>query len=726
MKQRLTPFTLFLICLFLAAALAGPVSAHASLLQSVPEANATVERSPVQIELFFSEPVEESFSSIQVLDGTGKRVDNDDPRVDSADPTHLTVSLRSLPDGVYTVSWRALSSVDSHITAGAFPFAVGNVDAAELAAAAQASRQIKLSPGEMVVRWLTYLAGMVLAGNALFVLLVWQPAVRLSGAGENVQPAWPWLARLFLVVLAVANIFWLLVQAGQASGAEIAAPWQKAVTQVLFTTRFGALWLGRIALALALVWLLPQTRSSRERWLVFAAALLLLLTISLGSHAAAQPEAFLPVLADWLHLAAASVWVGGLAHFLAGLYAIRSLDPIGRTRLTAGLIPRFSALALVSVSALILTGLYAAVLHLGTLEALTGTIYGRTLIVKLALVLPMLMLGAINLLVTSPRMRLAAGQGSVSLVDRFRRLVTGEVTLGVAVLLSVGVLTTLPPARVATAAPMLNGTQVVDDLEITLDVTPGRPGINTFLVTLRSGGQPVNNAREVSLQFTPATADLPPSEAQLTARGNGEYQIEGGFLALPDAWQLQVAVRRENAFDAFANFNFSLGTTAPIQSFPWHRVTGVLLLAAGLAYLFALKSLVKGRGPAVAYAGAPATLLIAAGALVFFRPPIQDQAALVNPIPPNADSLATGQALYEERCLPCHGPTGAGDGPVGRTLNPPPADLTRHTAPGVHPDSRLYNWITNGFPDSVMPAFKDTLSDEERWHLVNYIRTLAQ
>ena len=72
------------------------------------------------------------------------------------------------------------------------------------------------------------------------------------------------------------------------------------------------------------------------------------------------------------------------------------------------------------------------------------------------------------------------------------------------------------------------------------------------------------------------------------------------------------------------------------------------------------------------------------------------------------------------------GVSGAGDGPVGLTLNPPPADLTVHTAPGIHPDARLYDWITNGFRGSVMPAFREQLSDEERWHLVNYIRTLAQ
>jgi mono/diheme cytochrome c family protein len=61
------------------------------------------------------------------------------------------------------------------------------------------------------------------------------------------------------------------------------------------------------------------------------------------------------------------------------------------------------------------------------------------------------------------------------------------------------------------------------------------------------------------------------------------------------------------------------------------------------------------------------------------------------------------------------------------TLIPPPADLYQHTQPGVHPDGRLYDWITNGFSgNSQMPIFKDILTDDDRWNVVNYIRTFAR
>lgn len=720
-------FALVLALLFVLFAFVSPVQAHANLLQSVPEANAQLERSPVQIELFFSEPIEDAFSTIEVLNSAGERVDNDDAQVDPADPTRMTATVRALPDGIFLVRWRNLSSVDSHIIEGVFPFAVGDVDAAALAEAAEAGRQVKVSPGEIATRWLTFISMMALVGSSLFILAVWEPAVQSSGTGRSLKPRWSRLPLISVLALLVASIFWLLLQAGHAAGAEFAWPWNPVVGQVLFNTRFGAAWIARIALGAALLLLLPRAKSRRERWMALGMGVLLLLTVSVGSHGAAQPQATLPILADLVHLTAASFWVGGLLHFLIGMYAVRQLDEAERPRLTAVLIPRFSALALVSVAVLTLTGLYASVLHVGSIDGLMNTVYGRTLLVKLALVLPMVMLGAVNLLVTAPNMRQAAESGGAVWVGRFRRLVTSEVTLAVAVLLSVAVLTTLPPAEFPGSTTNLSGTQEVDGLAVSLEVSPGRPGLNTFTATVMSGGQPAANVREVELQFTPTTADLPPGTAQLSGQGNGVYAITGGFLALPDAYQLQVAVRRTDAFDAFANFDFNVGTTAaPASTTDWFRFSGFLMIVVGVVFVFALGTLIQQRRQTIVLGGASALVLSVVGIAVFFNPPVQESGLPVNPIPPNADSIAAGEGLYQENCLPCHGATGDGDGPVGRTLNPPPADLTLHTQPGVHPDGRLYNWITNGFPDSVMPAFKDQLTDEERWHLVNYIRTLAR
>ena len=131
-----------------------PVSAHALLVRSNPVANAILATSPVQVELFFSEAVEPRLSMISVLDSGGQPVDLKDVHGDPDNPERLVVSLRSLSDGVYTVSWQAISAADGHLTRGAFPFAVGVVDQSSMKSAHSSNSQIPISPSTVVSKWL--------------------------------------------------------------------------------------------------------------------------------------------------------------------------------------------------------------------------------------------------------------------------------------------------------------------------------------------------------------------------------------------------------------------------------------------------------------------------------------------------------------------------------------------------------------------------------------------
>jgi len=93
-----------------------------------------------------------------------------------------------------------------------------------------------------------------------------------------------------------------------------------------------------------------------------------------------------------------------------------------------------------------------------------------------------------------------------------------------------------------------------------------------------------------------------------------------------------------------------------------------------------------------------------------------------NPIPSDARSIATGKVIYAKECLACHGATGKGDGPSAADLEVHPGDLS---APSMwqQSDGALFWKITQG--RAPMPSYKKLLGDEQRWHVVNYVRTLA-
>ena len=100
-----------------------------------------------------------------------------------------------------------------------------------------------------------------------------------------------------------------------------------------------------------------------------------------------------------------------------------------------------------------------------------------------------------------------------------------------------------------------------------------------------------------------------------------------------------------------------------------------------------------------------------------------DANELKNPVAVDATVLNDAHKLYTSMCSPCHGYKGKGDGPVANMLNPHPSD---HTSAAIQneTDGSLYWKMTTG--KGVMQSYKTILTDQQRWSLVSYIRTLAQ
>jgi mono/diheme cytochrome c family protein len=96
---------------------------------------------------------------------------------------------------------------------------------------------------------------------------------------------------------------------------------------------------------------------------------------------------------------------------------------------------------------------------------------------------------------------------------------------------------------------------------------------------------------------------------------------------------------------------------------------------------------------------------------------------LVNPIPATPQALAAGRDIYENRCASCHGIDGDGRGPKAAELSVAPADFRNPRAMAAVTDGEMFWQITKGA--RPMPSF-ESLSEEERWQLVDYTRTFAQ
>ena len=283
---RLTVLLFVTACL--AGALVTPAQAHALPLRTVPPANAVLPRPPAQIEIYFNQAVDPTFSRIKVLDENGNRVDAADVTLDLADNTHLLVTMQPVKDGVYTVVWTALSAADGHQTTGSFPLAVGNENATALASAPQASGSASLTAPEVISKSLLYLAIAALTGSILFSNLVWKPSLRQAGIPAlRVQQVGDYprntrrLAMAAVILLLATDIFSIPLQAGLASGQVILPPWDPRLAAILFTTRFGALALARLGLGFAAAGLLLPPEYRWNRWAGLLACLALALSFSL-------------------------------------------------------------------------------------------------------------------------------------------------------------------------------------------------------------------------------------------------------------------------------------------------------------------------------------------------------------------------------------------------------------------------------------------------------------
>ncbi len=540
--------------------------------------------------LQFGEPVEIDFGSIRVLGPDGNRVDQGGTHHPSGNSDAVATALPSgLRVGTYVVVWRVISA-DSHPVHGAYIFSVGTAKGAAKANALAAS--VSAASGSPVVgvafwaiRFAGFVALVLLIGIPTVILLVWRAGGATRRIGRLVWASW--------VVLLLCTVSAIAVQGVYAAALPLTDVFRPSLFDEVLHTRFGEVQTLRVILLVAFIPVvlgvrgpLPATGRRASWWVPYGAvvAVGLLLTPGLAGHAATEGGALFGLALDVLHIGAAAVWCGGLAVLAAllapGLHADERPDEFVR------IASRFSAYAFAAVVVIVATGTVQSVRQVGSVYALFNTVYGRTLLVKVGLVIMLIILGAVSRRVVLGRwwptiaapgesalappsagpdpvpwtgggpqpMPGAASTVAVAVKEestpgqrgadrQIRRSVLAEVGLALAVLAVTALLVNAVPAKQAASQPFSQSFTTLG-VQVNAIVAPARagPGNQFHFYVLGRSGQPVA-IPELDAAISLPSEGIGPISIPLVVAAPGHYRATDVTIPAAGDWILKLTVR---------------------------------------------------------------------------------------------------------------------------------------------------------------------------------------
>lgn len=517
-----------LLCLLAVLAWGPRAYAHASLIDSAPEAGSVLVSPPAELRLTFNEPVSPLVLKLIQPDGSAVVLEQAD-----TENNGLQISLPPLSQqGAYALSWRVVSS-DGHPIGGSVAFAVGSSGqgmAANPIGEAHPLRSFLLWLGRLAW-YLGLFAGVGLAGFHA-----------LSGDRRNGDRLCYGL--LILAVAATAlNVGLLGVDALDIplSGLLHSGAWRTAAT-----TSYGmsaALTLAALACA-AWVW---HARSVRAKRLAAMSSLLMLGgALAASGHASAAPPTWLARPAVWLHVVAATLWIG-------------ALFPLGRALgktpdLT--ILRRFSRWIPSVLAALAAGGAVLIYLQFDSLPSLWRTDYGQVLMAKLALLVILLALGAYNRYWLTD----AVLRSDTKARRNMHRVIHIECALAFAILAVVALWRFTPPPRAldmrppgaAAFAAHIHGEQAMVDLIL----APGTDRHTTQLTLyLSKPDLAYIDAQAVDVAFSNEVAGIEPIAFAATLSEDGSWRVDQVNLPQQPRWDVRIDI-------LISDFErISLGTT---------------------------------------------------------------------------------------------------------------------------------------------------------------------
>jgi putative copper resistance protein D len=309
-----------------------------------------------------------------------------------------------------------------------------------------------IGAGLVAARFAHFAAVTVLFGLALFPLYSRpsRTSVQPAGVGRWLRAS----VQCATVLGLLSALAWAWFAIAGMTGTMMAAADVDSLFTVLRETSFGQIWVGRLVLGVVLLTvIMRRSNEHHPDWTMVLLAGLLLVSLALVGHTQTSDGVLwiVHMSADGAHLLAAGAWLGGLLALGHVLLLVRQFPSADHNAQALAALVRFSVMGYAAVAILIGSGLVNAWLQVGSLGRLATTPYGQLLLVKLCLLAGMLALAAHNRFRLVPALqRSTEGYLSAdSSLRMLRRNVIGEQILGLAIVLIVGCLGTLPPAITA-------------------------------------------------------------------------------------------------------------------------------------------------------------------------------------------------------------------------------------------------------------------------------------
>lgn len=522
-------------------------SAHAYVVKSNPTENETLKKAPSVVKIELDEDIQvSSFNTLYVRDTSGKRVDLKDAHIDKKNKKLLEAGLKdNLKNGLYSIQWKVISA-DGHPIQGVIPFRVGLAGVETETDDIQVEEMGYIPQIDMIME-----RGILYTSFSLFIGVLFFNLIMYKGNATSVQLRSKNIIWISLFGILISLLFNLPLQAK--INADVS--WLEAFNPLLLKETlqlsvFGYVWITQMVLisTLIIVTYFAVKHEKFSSFKVWSIPILLFIGLlvmkAFNSHAYGLKFKDIAVVMDFLHLLAASLWVGGLSSIIL---LLRKED--NKWHMYWDMIKRFSPWATGAVIVILITGLFNSTFFIPTIHSLFDTKYGLALLAKILLFIFMGILGIVHYV--KGRIRAQQGLGATVKV---------EFVIGIIIFVIVAFMTNVQTPPMPPTGPFTESKQLDNGYELTLNVSPNKVGQNKFHIKLKDEkGQPVTDMEQMILTTQSLDMNMGKGSFKVSVVSPGEYEAEGMYINMTGNWNIHVhgLTKSLDSFDT--DFKFIVG-----------------------------------------------------------------------------------------------------------------------------------------------------------------------